>query len=629
MYKKKHCFLITGILAVFTAITCLPGAVYGETDGINVYAGAAGSTDIYRSEDGGETWDVSVEAEDLDNAVKIWDIRMDSGGNVYAAVENDNGGEIYMSGGDDEWTRIAEASDLGDAAMVESIELDSSGNLYATVDGDDFNISIYKSNSKKDEWEEVFNNDDGIVIYDLHIDEEGNVYAILEGAGDYEGFRILISEDEGKTWESFAKREKLGDIACWQDTHADLIAVDSDGTVFTGTTDSSVYKQEASESNWTEVADINDLGGDGWISSLIIDEDDNIYVSRAPAWGVGSCLAAVYVSDDGGSTWEVSGDTITNGSDHFQAHSPDSIAGLSYDEDGSIYAAADTPGVIYKKEEGDDWEVIATKNTSGINNGVTGFTVICAFENKAGGETVVTIDPGKDKEITHELSDGSEVKIKIDAGTFDEKVDITIEESFDVPAIPSSQKGNMETIGNAVIIRFTNNARAGTKFNKPVTIYMDAVGEKEADAKLITMASYSTGSGTKEWTLLPSEYSMVRKVVRVKGETTHFTTFQLMKLSPADKLDVKAYPNPFKPGTSGDFNAAQIMFTGMTEDFSIKIFDISGGLVYEDDRSGSGGNYSWDAKNSAGEDIVSGIYIYVIEDTEDSKTVTGKICIIR
>ncbi|MEW5692379.1 MAG: hypothetical protein AB1765_03685 [Candidatus Hydrogenedentota bacterium] len=86
-------------------------------------------------------------------------------------------------------------------------------------------------------------------------------------------------------------------------------------------------------------------------------------------------------------------------------------------------------------------------------------------------------------------------------------------------------------------------------------------------------------------------------------------------------------PNPFR----GDVNAT-ITFQDIPDQFTIRIYTISGKLVYEytgtTQALNTPGRFVWDVINGAGESVRSGIYVYYIESPGIGKK-TGKIAIIR
>ncbi len=106
--------------------------------------------------------------------------------------------------------------------------------------------------------------------------------------------------------------------------------------------------------------------------------------------------------------------------------------------------------------------------------------------------------------------------------------------------------------------------------------------------------------------------------------TTLSTFIVALPSSPAvTPMGVKVYPNPFKPSQGHD----KITFEGLTNEVKIRIYKITGELVYEKEYSSTNGYEYWQAINSYGEELASGAYIYVIEG--GGEKAIGKIAIIR
>ncbi|MBO7432082.1 MAG: T9SS type A sorting domain-containing protein [Elusimicrobia bacterium] len=90
---------------------------------------------------------------------------------------------------------------------------------------------------------------------------------------------------------------------------------------------------------------------------------------------------------------------------------------------------------------------------------------------------------------------------------------------------------------------------------------------------------------------------------------------------------ITVYPVPYKPNSSGRYGGDGIYFTNVDEGTNIKIFNVAGEKVFEKTIDNSG-DFLWNVKNSAGNNITSGIYFYYIK-TSDGKKVKGKLAIER
>ena len=107
-------------------------------------------------------------------------------------------------------------------------------------------------------------------------------------------------------------------------------------------------------------------------------------------------------------------------------------------------------------------------------------------------------------------------------------------------------------------------------------------------------------------------------------------TYALAELKPYGSSldDLRIYPNPWMPNDNNantGTEATGIVFDNLTLNTSIKIYTISGQLVKEESIQES--SWSWDGRNSAGNPVFSGVYLYVISNDDETKT--GKLTIIR
>ena len=109
-----------------------------------------------------------------------------------------------------------------------------------------------------------------------------------------------------------------------------------------------------------------------------------------------------------------------------------------------------------------------------------------------------------------------------------------------------------------------------------------------------------------------------------------------IQVDPQSNLNaVYAVPNPFRTGGSRlttenyhNFPDDKVRFVNVPTDCTIKIYTVSGDLVWEYDHVNSVGNIEWDTTNRGGESVTSGVYIYRIEDPNGGQ-VYGRLIIIR
>jgi hypothetical protein len=101
---------------------------------------------------------------------------------------------------------------------------------------------------------------------------------------------------------------------------------------------------------------------------------------------------------------------------------------------------------------------------------------------------------------------------------------------------------------------------------------------------------------------------------------------RIARLKLPENLDkVVVYPNPFIPSQA---ISGYITFKNLTENFTIQLYDMAGRHIRTiPDEVGGGDQAMWDVRNSAGDEVASGTYVFVIQSDED--TYMGKIIILR
>lgn len=116
-----------------------------------------------------------------------------------------------------------------------------------------------------------------------------------------------------------------------------------------------------------------------------------------------------------------------------------------------------------------------------------------------------------------------------------------------------------------------------------------------------------------------------RLTVTVTQGNQSFTAAPVtVTLAPAEMARVKVYPNPWR----SDKRRAHpyITFEGLTIGTTIKLFSVSGHKVKALHTNGP--TTTWDLTNDSGDRIGSGIYLYLITDTQGSK-VKGELAILK
>jgi ligand-binding sensor domain-containing protein len=88
------------------------------------------------------------------------------------------------------------------------------------------------------------------------------------------------------------------------------------------------------------------------------------------------------------------------------------------------------------------------------------------------------------------------------------------------------------------------------------------------------------------------------------------------------KSNILVYPNPVKPDFDG-----YVTITGLTSESSIRITSNSGKLINQG--TSNGGSYSWNLNDFNGHPVPSGVYHAVITNSENNKSESASITVIR
>jgi hypothetical protein len=107
------------------------------------------------------------------------------------------------------------------------------------------------------------------------------------------------------------------------------------------------------------------------------------------------------------------------------------------------------------------------------------------------------------------------------------------------------------------------------------------------------------------------------------GTDEGIVSYKALATEGADSFSkIYAYPNPVRENYSGD-----IIITGLMENSTVKIVDVSGKLVFE--TKSAGGRASWNGKNLHGQKVKSGVYVVFVSNEDGSEKDVTKILIVN
>lgn len=182
-------------------------------------------------------------------------------------------------------------------------------------------------------------------------------------------------------------------------------------------------------------------------------------------------------------------------------------------------------------------------------------------------------------------------------------------------------------------------ALATGSFPTPASVvftYLDANDDGIVDGTTTdenTLRVFTLDTSALTWN--PDRNSVLDRVLKtVSLATTHFSFYALGSVVSVvgGISDSFAYPNPYKPGSAGQFGQSAlgdgIVFESMPAGSRVKIFSLAGSLVRELTDDDSDGRCFWDTRNDDGSSAASGLYIYLVTAPDGGKK-TGRVAIIR
>ena len=124
----------------------------------------------------------------------------------------------------------------------------------------------------------------------------------------------------------------------------------------------------------------------------------------------------------------------------------------------------------------------------------------------------------------------------------------------------------------------------------------------------------------------------------VTGAVTQFSVYALMGSASSDASAVYVYPLPWRPhGPNAGNGPSQtgtesggVTFSNLPSECDIKLYTVSGSRVrqlHHSDLTGPVAQEVWDGNTSGGEHAASGVYLWRVESSNDSKN--GKLMVIR
>lgn len=279
------------------------------------------------------------------------------------------------------------------------------------------------------------------------------------------------------------------------------------------------------------------------------------------------------------------------------------LRAVAYD----IYGSSDpSPAAITVKVDNADFEVKETEQGDGkvkkeqlITNTVA--SVVSAADQESSWVTKVSVPPAA-----------------VSAAT------VTLAIINNPVALPS-QDSVLSPVGQSAEITLSNGQHLldNGRTAEVILTYPDDNGDGIVDgtfirAERLKIYSYDSSAGNWKADLSCSVDKEKRQVI---GNTAHFSYFAVFAPMAASVSSVRAYPNPWKPGSGGRFDAAAVTFDSLPSSALIQVFTIAGELVRElHVTAADSGVKAWDGRNGSGSKAASGVYIVLVRSGGKNKT---------
>lgn len=175
----------------------------------------------------------------------------------------------------------------------------------------------------------------------------------------------------------------------------------------------------------------------------------------------------------------------------------------------------------------------------------------------------------------------------------------------------------------------------GTQFTSPlgstatvILSYRDSnddgiIDDTNPPIAAATLRMFTLDTTLAQWTQLPTTLDKAGRTLR--GLTPHFSVFAAFGASTtgANASQARVYPNPWKIGSNGRFDAAALTFDTLPSQGFIRIFNLAGMKVAElHFTPGNAGSATWNGLNAAGRSAASGVYFaYIKSEADDSSRI--------
>ena len=231
-------------------------------------------------------------------------------------------------------------------------------------------------------------------------------------------------------------------------------------------------------------------------------------------------------------------------------------------------------------------------------------------------------------------------RVNIPAGTYSQDFLLMVSTGQSDPSIATAN-GKLASLPGGIpqplkVLSLNARNKAGNAVQPGATCVLK-FSYKEAGGKVAGTSPPARAENLAVWRLDESKKMWVKQTGALLDATAknvslrveHFSSYALLAVPDTDVSLAHAYPVPFRPNAGnpakyGSWNDL-ITFTQIPSYGEIKIYTITGELVRELDIIPP--SMKWDLKNSGGQTVASGVYIWKISSGGNTKT--GKLMVIK
>jgi subtilisin family serine protease len=162
-------------------------------------------------------------------------------------------------------------------------------------------------------------------------------------------------------------------------------------------------------------------------------------------------------------------------------------------------------------------------------------------------------------------------------------------------------------------------------FQPDLTIVDLQVAEDGMSVIIVVNEDYLFGPGFGETVIFTSNLHDVNGIL-LSGDGSRIVLHESVN-------DLKAayvYPNPWRANGIAASGYAQedVVFSGLSNQCSVRIYDLQGLLIYSKEYANTGGRVAWNLRNRNGRKLKSGVYLYHLANKRGDHQ-NGKLVVVR